>query len=156
MSERLWNLLSTLLAWALGVLFIYAGVEKIIDPKQFAQSIKYFQMVPLSLVNAMALILPWWEVAAGVAILTRSWRRVGTWLILLMLIVFTIAIAAAVSRGLNISCGCFGKGSGKAGYSKLAENMGMIAATALVLWYRPANEPTEPLLAEMQSPEPAA
>ncbi len=154
MSARLWNTLSTLLAWVLGLLFIYAGVEKIIDPKQFAQSIKYFQMVPLSLVNAVALILPWWEVAAGVAILTRSWRRVGGWLIFLMLIVFTAGIASAVSRGLNISCGCFGKGSGHAGYPKLAENFGLIAAAALVLWYQPRAR-TE-ALPFAEAPEPAA
>ena len=154
MSPRLWTTLSTLLAWALGALFIYAGVEKIIDPKQFAQSIKYFQMVPLSYINSIALILPWWEVAAGIAILTRSWRRVGAWLILLMLIVFTIGIASAVSRGLNISCGCFGKGSGKAGYSKLAENFGMIAAAGMVLWFRPRESLAEPAIAEI--PQPAA
>jgi uncharacterized membrane protein YphA (DoxX/SURF4 family) len=153
-SERLWQNLSTLLAWTLGALFIYAAVEKIRDPAQFAQSIKYFKMVDLSYVNAIAIILPWWEVAAGIAILTRSWRRVGAWLILLMLIVFTIAIASAVSRGLDISCGCFGKSSGKASYSKLAENFGMIAAAGMVLWFRPRETPGETVIAEI--PQPAA
>jgi putative oxidoreductase len=152
MSERLWHNLSTLLAWTLGALFIYAGVEKIVDPAQFAQSIKYFKMVKLEYINAIALILPWWEVAAGIAILTRSWRRVGAWIILLMLIAFTVAIASAVSRGLDISCGCFGKSSGKAGYSKLAENFGMIAAAGMVLWFRPRETPAEPALVEAAQP----
>jgi len=135
----------TLLSWMLGGLFIFAGVEKILDPKQFAQSIIYYQVLPIWVINAMALILPWWEVAAGIAILTRSWRRVGAWLILLMLIVFTGAIASAVSRGLNISCGCFGKGSGSAGFPKLAENFAMIAAAGMVLWFRPRPTVTDPM-----------
>lgn len=137
MSDRMWSTLATFLAWVLGALFIFAAVEKIIDPAGFARNIKYFHMVPLSYVNAMALLLPWWELAAGIAILTRSWRRAGAWLILLMLMVFTVAIATAVYRGYDISCGCFGAKSGKAGYPKLAENFGLIAANVFVLWFRP-------------------
>jgi uncharacterized protein (TIGR03437 family) len=42
--------------------------------------------------------------------------------------VFTIAVVAALGRGLSFECGCFGKaGAGTIGAKKLAENVVLLA-----------------------------
>jgi hypothetical protein len=46
--------------------------------------------------------------------------------------VFTIGVIAAMARGLNFSCGCFGTAAGtRIGWTKLGENVGMLLLAAL-------------------------
>lgn len=122
-----------LLAWGLGAIFVYAAVLKIRDPAAFAQAIKYYKLMPLGTVNAMALLLPWWELAAGLAILVPHWRRAGAGVIFALLLVFTVAVGLAIARGLDISCGCFGTASRKNTTSTLLGDLGMLAAAWIVL-----------------------
>ena len=47
-----------------GVVFVSASVYKIIDPGSFARSIWYYHLMPGSLINLIALVLPWVELLA--------------------------------------------------------------------------------------------
>lgn len=135
--QRAWEIIKTLLAWAVGIYFIYAAYSKVFDPASFATDIKRYKMMPLWIINSMALLMPWLEIAAGAALLFSNWRRAGASLVLMLLVVFVIALLSALNRGLDISCGCTGKGSGKAGVLTVVRNLSMIAAMCIVLWYRP-------------------
>ena len=53
----------------LGMTFMAASFYKIIDPASFAKSIWFYHMVPGSMINIMALILPWLELLCGVALM---------------------------------------------------------------------------------------
>jgi putative oxidoreductase len=107
----------------LSVVFIFAGIEKIIDPEGFSTSIANYKLLPLSLVNIAAITLPWIEVAAGLFLLFGVATKENTFLINSMLLIFIIAIGISVARGLNIDCGCFGTSSVKqVGFAKIAEN----------------------------------
>lgn len=97
-----------------GVVFIYASYYKILHPMEFAKSIWYYHLAPVSLINLMALILPWWEFIAGVCLIFGVFYRGAVWSVFLMTIIFGIALASAAVRGLDIECGCF-KASGGAG-----------------------------------------
>lgn len=151
-----WRVPRTVLAWIVGGVFIYAAAVKIADPAAFATDIKRYQLVKTEYINAIALILPWWEMSAGIAMLTMSWRRVGAQIVLVLLLAFLVAIASALYRGLDISCGCFG-GNRKAGISTLLFDVGLLLATAAVLWYRarPGLDST-PLADESVTPGPLA
>ncbi len=131
-----WSAPRTLLAWVVASVFVLAAVEKIYNPADFAQSIKYYKLLPGWAVNGLALLLPWWELGAAVALLAPAWRRAGAWMVWVMLWVFIAAVGSAMARGLDISCGCFGKASGKAGLKALALDVGLLAATWAVLLYR--------------------
>ena len=110
MSGRLTS--SDVLTWLarliVGGFFIAASVHKIIDPAAFAKSIYNYQILPSAFINVSAILLPWLEMVCGLAlILWPSFRRASAALILAMLVVFTIAIIAALVRGIDIACGCF-------------------------------------------------
>ncbi|MCU0663518.1 MAG: DoxX family membrane protein [Myxococcota bacterium] len=91
----------------LGGVFLFACAHKVLHPQAFALDIATYQILPLELVNLMALILPWVELAAGM-MLVIGWRtRAAALLISGMMLVFMIAIALALYKGLDMSCGCF-------------------------------------------------
>lgn len=134
-----WNIFRTVLAWIVGLIFIYAAVLKIADPADFAQNIKYYKILPLVVVNAVALLLPWWELAAGAAFLLPGWRRAAAAIAFSLTCVFIAAAAAAILRGLDISCGCFGAHSTKVGVKLLAFDLAILFAAGLILRHRPAS-----------------
>ncbi len=119
----------------LGTVFIYASIYKILDPAGFAQSIWYYHMVPGNLINLMALIMPWVELLAGVALVVGVGYRGSLLLITLMTVVFVAALISAVARNLSIDCGCF---KAAAGGERSARNAliqdGVMAIAIIQLW----------------------
>lgn len=90
-----------------GLIFIYASLDKIAHPDQFARIIYNYHLLPGSLVNLSALILPVSEFLAGLfLILGIFYKGSRNYLIILMLI-FIVAIGVNVFRGINLECGCF-------------------------------------------------
>jgi len=53
----------------IGGMYIIASYYKIVEPASFAKSIWQYHLVPGSLINLMAVILPWLELLVGVAII---------------------------------------------------------------------------------------
>ena len=67
-----------LIAGRLGiaVIFLYAGIAKVREPwLQFAVSIESFKIVPETWLEPIARILPWCEIALGIALLTGILSR---------------------------------------------------------------------------------
>lgn len=96
---------------AIGLFFVWASITKIIDPETFAKAIHNYRILPPFYINIMAIILPWLEFIAGMALIIGFKYKGANILILGMLIVFIIALASAYGRGLNINCGCFSTSS---------------------------------------------
>ena len=93
--------------WILGVVFIYAGIHKILDPAAFAQAVHLYQILPDGLVNLTALILPWVELFLGVLLVIGPWMPGAAVLSTLLFMVFMGALSYNMARGLDIGCGCF-------------------------------------------------
>jgi putative oxidoreductase len=91
----------------LAVVFLMACYHKLLDPAAFALDIATYQIMPLAAVNLMAIVLPWVELVAGSMLLVGFRARAGALLVAAMMTVFTTAIGIALSRGLEMSCGCF-------------------------------------------------
>ena len=116
-----------LLRIVLGIIFIYAAIEKISDPAAFSNSINNYKLLPLSLVNLFAITLPWIELSAGLLLLFGVNVKENSTIISAMLVVFFIAISISLARGLDIDCGCFGTSDGaKVSLIKLGENLVLI------------------------------
>src|SRR5205085_8136739 len=116
--------------------FLFAAYEKIADPREFASTIRNYKFLPPAWTNGFALLLPWWELLAAVAVLipSRSWRRAGAVAILLMSLAFVIAVVRALILGLDISCGCFGHaGSSKIGLKTLSIDAAMIVGSVYLI-----------------------
>lgn len=90
-----------------GGVFVYASFYKIIEPAAFAKSIWFYHLVPGSLINLVALVLPWLEFLAGLALILGVLYRGGVFWVTAMLLVFIAALSYAIAMGLDIDCGCF-------------------------------------------------
>jgi putative oxidoreductase len=95
----------------LAAVFIYAGIDKMRDPLQFADSIAAFGILPAVFINLLALGLPVFEIACGLLLIGPRTRRVGAIAVVLLSAVFFTALASALLRGLTLDCGCFGAGA---------------------------------------------
>lgn len=94
---------------ALGGVFIYAGALKIVDVQGFAKAVHHFQLTPRTVSVVVAVYLPWLEILAGLALFIRRLALGASLALGVMSAVFLIALSTAWARGLDISCGCFGK-----------------------------------------------
>lgn len=120
----------------LGLIFVFAAIEKIIIPENFSISIANYKLLPAEFINIPAIILPWIELISGLLILLGIWVKENSVIITFLLIVFTIAIIISLFRGLNIDCGCFGTIYGsRIGLLKVAENIiQIICGCILIKW----------------------
>ena len=91
----------------LGGLFVYASLYKIAEPYDFALSVATYQILPLSIVNLFALLVPWIELGLGTALILGLWTRTAGLLASGLLLLFVVALSIALSRDLQLFCGCF-------------------------------------------------
>jgi uncharacterized membrane protein YphA (DoxX/SURF4 family) len=116
----------------LGFIFVYAGAEKIADPEAFAISISNYRLLPIFTINFFAITLPWIELVAGILLILGITVKENSSILFSMLLVFSIAIAISLLRGLSIDCGCYGKGS-QIGLFKIGENTLMLIGFILLM-----------------------
>ncbi len=99
----------------IGGMYIYASFYKIIEPASFAKSIWQYHMMPGSLINLMALVLPWLELIIGLALIFGFAYKGAAWWANILLVLFLVALASTIARGLDIECGCFKAGESATG-----------------------------------------
>jgi uncharacterized membrane protein YphA (DoxX/SURF4 family) len=92
---------------ALGAIFIIAALPKIADPPSFAHMIYNYRLVPSPLINISALVMPWVELLAGLALILGAWKAAARTVVAIMLAVFIVAISVNLFRDNAIDCGCF-------------------------------------------------
>lgn len=110
-----------------GVVFLVAALAKIADLNTFATQLHNYRMMPVWSENLVAMVLPWVELLAAFSLLFGVRPRSGAVIVFAMMLVFTVAVGVAMARGLDVSCGCFGKVlSSKVGFQKLLENVGLL------------------------------
>lgn len=96
-----------------GVLFIFSGLVKAIDPLGLSYKMQeFFELWHLSGLNSWTLLfsilMNAFEIIAGFALLL-GWRiKLFSWLILLLIVFFTFLTGYAYLSGKFKNCGCFG------------------------------------------------
>ena len=91
----------------LGIIFIYASYEKILDPAGFSKNIHNFHVTPIAVENLAALIIPWMELIIGVFLIFGVFLEGSTSITIGLYIFFIIILSQAVFRGIDVHCGCF-------------------------------------------------
>lgn len=137
---------------ALGAIFVAAALPKIADPPSFAHMVYNYRILPAGLINISALVMPWVEIVAGLALLLGVWKRPARWIIGLMLAVFMVAISINLLRGNAIDCGCFDVSAVGKSYEERIRDMwlvllrdaGMLLMIAQMAWA----ERTRPAITE--------
>jgi uncharacterized membrane protein YphA (DoxX/SURF4 family) len=110
-DNRRWDYVVFVLSPVLAAVFIYAGIDKVRDPLQFADIVAAFAILPATFINLLALSIPLFEVACGLLLLWSPTRRVGALAVIVISAVFFTALSSALLRGLTLDCGCFGAGA---------------------------------------------
>jgi putative oxidoreductase len=120
-----------------GALFVFAGATKAYDPGAFAIEIQRYQLVPWIVAALVSVYLPWLEMLSGALLLLKRFERGALLLTTLLLLIFTLALASAMFRGLSIDCGCFGKAFTATGTTvPLLRNLFLLVFTG-ILWMEP-------------------
>jgi len=96
----------------LGGIFIYASLDKIAHPREFAKIIANYAILPDPLVTLPALVLPWLELLAGLCLVSGLWVRSAALLLSSLLLFFILALGFNALRGISMSCGCFSTSAG--------------------------------------------
>jgi len=109
---------------AIGALFIYAASSKF-DPVKFAQEVNNYRLLPAALVNLAAVALPFMELLAGIMLVVGLRIRAGALVVVGLLCGFIFAMSYVWAKGIDIECGCFGKGT-KVGIRAISEDVGMM------------------------------
>ena len=121
----------------LGAIFIYASLDKIVHPEAFAKLVNNYHLAPSSMVNLIALFLPWLELFVGMALILGCKIEGASAIVTGMLCVFIVAVAISMARGFNIDCGCFST-SGRArsiGMTVILQDLGMLVCSVYVMAY---------------------
>jgi len=112
-----------LIAWRLlcrGVpafLLLWAGIAKVSDRQEAILAVGAYDVLPLGMVEAVATLLPWAEIAMGVLLILGLFTRFAGTSTAALAAVFIAAMGQAKARGLAIDCGCFGGGGPGQGVS---------------------------------------
>jgi len=93
--------------WILGLTFIYASYNKILFPADFAKIIYGYDLFPNVLINLIAIILPFLELAAALALIIGVYPRSAVTIVNALLVAFIILLSINLIRGHEFNCGCF-------------------------------------------------
>ena len=126
------NYLIVVIRILLGAIFLWASIDKIIDPSKFARDISNYHVVPFGLENIIAIVLPWLEFFIGLGLILGIFVDGAVLLSGILLITFNVLIAQAMLRGFNIDCGCGLKEGQLVGIEKLLENFVFLGGAYLV------------------------
>jgi uncharacterized membrane protein YphA (DoxX/SURF4 family) len=91
----------------LGVTFVYASYNKILAPAVFAKIIYGYDLFPAVFINLIAIIVPFLELIAGLALIIGFYPRSAALIVNAMLLVFITALTINLIRGHEFDCGCF-------------------------------------------------
>jgi len=144
--ERL--LLHPLIVWGcrliVAAVLLYAAVQKIWMPLEFARLLREYHLLPDQILNLVAVILPWVEIICGLCFLSGLWLVGAAVLLSAMNTVFAFAISYRAwlimsTTGvdffdLSFDCGC---GFGVVYIpTKILENLILVGVGLIILFSR--------------------
>ena len=135
-QEGLFTIIACLI---LGAIFIYASIDKIIHPAAFAEAIYNYQILPDSLINLTAIVLPWLELIVGLFLIIGLFTEGSVCIVTALMLVFFGAMIFNLARGLDIHCGCFSTSSDATNNAPMVWYVmrdGLFLIPALYLFYQ--------------------
>ena len=94
----------------LGATLFAAGWIKLFNTYEAKASVRAYDVLPVSVANALGMLLPPLEIALALLLIVGIWSKQIALLSTLLMVIFVVAISQAWIRGLPINCGCFGNG----------------------------------------------
>tara|TARA_B110000438_G_C15649494_1_gene578918 strand:- start:105 stop:545 length:441 start_codon:yes stop_codon:yes gene_type:complete len=91
----------------LGIIFIYASIDKIANPLAFSDLIDNYHIIPSQISNLVALIIPWIELFIGLCFILGILLDGACFISAALLFWFIFILSQALYRGIDLNCGCF-------------------------------------------------
>jgi len=92
----------------IALVFLHAGVSKLLARDEFHGVLANYRILPEALLPPFAMLLPIAELAAGVGVLSAMTRAYAAPLACALLLVYALAMGINLARGRrDIDCGCF-------------------------------------------------
>ena len=146
-GTKVWSLKNILVSlWtyrlvrvSLGIIFVWAGLAKLLDVESFANIISAYDLVPENLLVPVAFGLPAAELVAGLCLIFDV--RGSLTITLALLAMFAFVLWFGILKDLDIDCGCFSAdelAEHDSLRSALYRDLGMIAAGLYLFWWRGA------------------
>lgn len=125
----------------LGSVFGYAGFVKILNPAAFYRVVEAYHLTGDRVSWGLSHYLPWLELTTGAVLILGAWKKQALEIMGGLLVMFIPALVLAWSRGMDMSCGCFGNHPGPTAYlSALSRDLLLLALTVM-LWRRERTPP---------------
>ena len=132
------KLLRTLSRILIGLVFIFSGIVKAIDPLGFAYKFHdYFNAFHLGFLNNLSLPLAIFmctaEFISGFSVLTGFRLKTGIWGIIILLIIFTpLTFLLALTNPVS-DCGCFGDAIHLTNWQTFGKNI-VLCGLLIIIW----------------------
>jgi uncharacterized membrane protein YphA (DoxX/SURF4 family) len=112
--------------------FLRAGFAKVTDLADFKSAVTNYRLLPAALVPAVALTLPFAELAAAVLLAFGILPGIIAGLLAILLLTFAAAIAINLARGRSFDCGCAGSAPQTINWAHVASNVCLAALAVAV------------------------
>ncbi|MCA9410349.1 MAG: DoxX family membrane protein [Candidatus Omnitrophica bacterium] len=112
--------------------FDWEAAPRVLSFEPFSHSVHNYRLLPLEMVNLVAMTIPPVELLGALTLLTGLWLRAGSLMLALLQGVFLFGVAQAFYRGLDISCGCFVGVDSKVGWIPLIRDSIFFAGFVLI------------------------
>ncbi|MCG6536208.1 MAG: DoxX family membrane protein [Syntrophales bacterium LBB04] len=94
-----------MIRFGLGLVFIYAGISKLMAPKAFARTLSRYDLIPDPILPVAAIGLPILELMAGIGVILAIQGSLS--LMFSLLVLFVTVLWYGILKDLDVDCGCF-------------------------------------------------
>lgn len=101
------NKFTVVIRIVMGVMMIYSGFIKALDPIVFESIIMKYNIIPNFFAPYPAIVLPYLEIIIGIFLVIGMRVKASAFLSMGLMVMFAVFIAINIARGESFDCGCF-------------------------------------------------
>jgi uncharacterized membrane protein YphA (DoxX/SURF4 family) len=91
----------------IGVVFCASGILKLANGDEFAEALASYGSFESVFIDLLSVVLPVVEIGFGASLLVGLATRLTSWMLVALLIIFSVVALVAVLQGRAVDCGCF-------------------------------------------------